>query len=145
MNSLALKQSLKDGNVVIGTRVFQFNTTGIARLLATTGIDFVIYDMEHSGFGIESIRALVAESRLLDLAALVRPAAAQYPLMAPLMDVGASGIIAPMIETRAEAERVVDSCRYYPDGHRGTAFSIAHDDFLPGDVESKMKRLNEAT
>ncbi len=144
MNSLALKKSLQDGNVAIGTWVFQFNTTGIARLLATTGIDFVVYDMEHSGFGIESIRALVAESRLLDLAALVRPPAAQYPLIAPVLDVGASGIIAPMVETRSEAARVVDSCRYYPDGRRGIAFSIAHDDFLTGDVESKMKRLNEA-
>ena len=144
MTSAALKESLKRGQVVIGTWVFEFNTPGIARLLATTGVDFVVYDMEHSGFGVESIRALMAQSRSLDIAALVRPPAAQYHLIAPVLDIGAAGIIAPMVETESEAVGVVTACKYYPQGHRGTAFSIAHDDFLPGNIANKMKAANDA-
>ena len=144
MNVLTLKGALRQGQVVIGTWVFEFNTPGIARLLASTGVDFVVYDMEHSGFGIESIRNLVGPSHCLNLAALVRPPAAQYHLIAPVLDVGASGIIAPMVETSEDAARVVQSCRYFPEGSRGAAFSIAHDDFRPGDVESKRKASNEA-
>jgi len=144
LNVLALKGALRQGQVVIGTWVFEFNTPGIARLLSSTGVDFVVYDMEHSGFGIESIRNLVGPSHSLNLAALVRPPAAEYHLIAPVLDVGANGIIAPMVETSEDAARVVQSCRYFPEGRRGAAFSIAHDDFRPGDAESKRKASNEA-
>lgn len=142
MNTLAIKQALRESSVVIGTWVFEFNTPGIARLLASTGVDFVVYDMEHSGFGIDAIRNLVAQSHPLDLAALVRPAAGEYHLIGPVLDVGAGGIIAPRIETANDAARVAESCRYYPEGRRGAAFSVAHDDFLPGDTENKAKMAN---
>lgn len=144
MNSHAMKQAFGKGDILVGTWIFEFATPGIARLLASTGIDFVVYDMEHSGFGLDSLRPLIAQTRPLRLAALVRPPANEYHLIAPLLDAGASGIIVPKVETAAEAARLVDACRYFPDGHRGAAFSIAHDDFLPGDVAAKMKAANEA-
>lgn len=144
MKSRALKQALERGEVAVGTWVFEFATPGIARLVASTGVDFVVYDMEHSGFGMESIRSLLAQTRPLDMAAIVRPPANEAHLIAPLLDAGASGVIIPQVETRDEAARVVDACRYFPDGHRGAAFSIAHDDFLPGRVADKMRAANEA-
>ena len=144
MDTKALKKTLREGRVAIGTWVFEFNTPGIARLLASAGVDFVVYDMEHSGFGIDTIRSLVSQSRALDLAVLVRPPAGENHLIAPLLDLGAGGVIVPKVETAAEALRVVDSCRYYPDGRRGAAFSIAHDDFQPGEPAAKMKAANEA-
>jgi 2-keto-3-deoxy-L-rhamnonate aldolase RhmA len=143
LDTRALKQTLRDGRVALGTWVFEFNTPGVARLLAGAGADFVVYDMEHSGFGIETIRTLVSQSRGADLAVLVRPPAGDYHLIAPLLDVGAGGVIVPRVEMASEASRVVDACRYCPSGHRGAAFSIAHDDFQPGDVTAKMKAANE--
>lgn len=144
LNSVDIKKAFHQGKVVIGTWVFEFNTPGIARLLASTGIDFVVYDMEHSAFGMDSIRSLLAQTRPLNMAALVRPPANEYHLVAPLLDAGACGVIIPKVETANEAAGVADACKYYPEGHRGAAFSIAHDDFLPGDVSSKMKDANEA-
>jgi 2-keto-3-deoxy-L-rhamnonate aldolase RhmA len=114
------------------------------RLLVSTGADFVIYDLEHSGFAVDSVRTLLACTRPLNLAALVRPPANEYHLIAPLLDAGAAGVIVPNVQTASEAKKVADACRYYPQGNRGAAFSIAHDDFLPGDVPAKMKAANEA-
>ena len=144
LNTLAIKEVLREGRVVLGTWVFEFDTPGIARLLASTSVDFVVYDMEHSGFGIETIRNLVAQTRPLGLAALVRPAAGEPHLIGPVLDAGAGGIIVPRIETAGDAARVVESCRYYPEGRRGAAFSIAHDDFLPGDVANKTRAANDS-
>lgn len=144
MDTRTLKRILREGQVAIGTWVFEFSTPGIARLLASAGADFVVYDMEHSGFGIDTIRSLVAGSRPLDLAVLVRPPSKEYHLIAPLLDVGAGGIIVPKVETSDDALRVVNACRYYPEGHRGAAFSISHDDFQPGKTAAKMKAANEA-
>jgi 2-keto-3-deoxy-L-rhamnonate aldolase RhmA len=144
LNTVEIKDSLRQGRVVIGTWVYEFNSPGLPRLLKSTGVDFVVYDMEHSGFGIDTVRTLIALSRPLNLAALVRPPAARAHLIAPLLDVGASGIIAPMIETARDASEVAETCRYRPQGRRGASFSIAHDDFLPGDVSMKMKKANDA-
>ena len=144
MDTRALKQTLREGRVALGTWVFEFNTSGIARLLASAGADFVVYDMEHSGFGIDTIRTLVSQSRATDLAVLVRPPAGEHHLIAPLLDAGAGGVIVPKIETSSDASRVVNACRYWPSGQRGAAFSIAHDDFEPGDVAAKIKTANEA-
>ncbi|MGH9453451.1 MAG: HpcH/HpaI aldolase family protein, partial [Terriglobia bacterium] len=91
-----------------------------------------------------SIRQLIAQTHPLNLAAFVRPPANEYHLIAPLLDAGASGVIIPKVEAASEAARLVDTCKYYPDGQRGAAFSIAHDDFLPGEVPAKMRAANEA-
>lgn len=144
MNTLEIKDSLRQGKVVVGTWVFEFNSPGVPRLLKSTGADFVVYDMEHSGFGVDSVRNLIALSRPLNLASLVRPQAWEYHLIAPLLDVGAAGIIAPKVERASEASKIADACRYYPEGHRGAAFSVAHDDFSSGDIVTKMRSANEA-
>lgn len=144
INSLELKAAWREGKVTVGTWVFEFNTPGMPRLLASAGADFVIYDLEHSGFGIDVVRALMAQTRPLDLAALVRPPANEYHVIAPLLDTGATGVIIPNVQTASEARKVTDACRYYPQGRRGAAFSIAHDDFLPGEIPAKMKAANES-
>jgi 2-dehydro-3-deoxyglucarate aldolase/4-hydroxy-2-oxoheptanedioate aldolase len=143
MNSLELKAAWQEGKVTVGTWVFELNTPGIARLLASTGVDFIIYDQEHSGFGIDTIRGLLAQTRPLNLAALVRPPAIEYHLIATVLDAGASGVIPPNVQTAAEAKKIADACRYYPRGNRGASFSIAHDDFLSGNVAAKMQAAND--
>lgn len=144
MNSLNIKKSLRDAGKVIGTWVFEFNTPGITRVLASTGVDFIVYDMEHSGFGLDTIRSFLAQSRPLSIASFVRPPAGQYHLIAPVLDARAAGIIVPKVETAEEAARIVEACKYYPEGCRVAAFSVAHDDFLPGDIAGKMKDANES-
>ncbi|MGC2331078.1 MAG: aldolase/citrate lyase family protein, partial [Candidatus Acidiferrales bacterium] len=116
MNSLALKSAWHEGKTTVGTWVFEFNTPGMPRLLVSSGVDFVIYDLEHSGFGIDTARALLALTRPLSLAALVRPPANEYHLIAPLLDAGAAGVIIPNVQTASEAQKVVDACRYSPEG-----------------------------
>src|SRR5206468_6179571 len=63
---------LRDGKAAVGTMVFEFATTGIARLAAAAGAEFVIFDMEHTGWSIETIRMLLATSVGADIAPMVR-------------------------------------------------------------------------
>lgn len=58
-----VKRKLNDGGTSIGTFMFEFNTTGIGRIAAEAGAAFAVFDMEHTGWSIESIRMLVATSR----------------------------------------------------------------------------------
>ena len=63
--------------------------------------------------------------------------------MARVLDVGAMGLMVPMVESRQQAQRIADACRYSPVGRRGAAFTVAHDDYTGGDVAGKMTSANE--
>jgi len=45
----------------------------------------------------------------------------------------------PIVETREQAEFIVSCTRYPPEGRRGAAFGVAHDDYLPGSPIEKIE------
>src|SRR6188474_908050 len=124
MISNPVKNKIAAGGTSIGAMVFEFATSGIARLAAEAGADFVIYDMEHSGFGIETIRMLLASSPAGRIVPMVRVPATEYHFIARALDMGAMGIMVPMVETAEQARRMVQSAKYPPVGRRGAAFGV---------------------
>ena len=143
MRENSVKRALRKGGVAIGTAVFEFNTTGIGLIVAQAGVDFVMFDMEHSGWSTETVRMLMATSRAADVVPIVRVPATQYHLLSRALDVGAMGLVVPTVESEAQARLIVQSAKYAPLGRRGTAFGIAHDDYQDGDIRAKMKSANE--
>jgi 2-dehydro-3-deoxyglucarate aldolase/4-hydroxy-2-oxoheptanedioate aldolase len=73
---------------------------------------------------------------------LVRVPATEYHFIARVLDMGAMGIMVPMVESAEQARRFVDSARYPPVGRRGAAFAVAHDDYRPGDMAAKIATAN---
>ncbi len=140
-----VKATLQAGGTAFGTMLFEFNTTGIARIVAAAGAEFVLFDMEHTGWGIDTIRTLIATARGADIVPLVRVPATQYHLLSGPLDVGAGGLMIPMVETGEQARLIAQSVKYPPVGKRGAAFGVAHDDFglEPGTSAEKMVRANE--
>ncbi len=143
MRANPVRRKLAAGEVAIGTMVFEFNTTGIGRIIAAAGAEFAVYDMEHTGWSIETIRMLMATARAAETVPMVRVPATQYHLLARPLDVGAMGLMVPMVEDEAQARLIVQSAKYPPQGRRGCAFGIAHDDYASGDVLAKMESANE--
>lgn len=140
-----VKRRLGAGEVCVGTLIFEFGTTGIARIAAAAGADFLFIDQEHTGWTTDVLRMLFATSRAAESVPMVRVPATQYHLISQALDLGAMGIIVPMVETVEQAQLVVQSAKYPPVGRRGIAFGIAHDDYLGGDVLAKMTSANEET
>jgi 2-keto-3-deoxy-L-rhamnonate aldolase RhmA len=143
MRENRVKRTLQRGERSLGTMVFEFPTTGIGRIIAEAGAEFVIYDMEHTGWSIETVRMLMATTRAADLVPMVRVPATEYHLLARPLDVGAMGLMVPMVETAAQAELIADSAKYPPVGRRGAAFGVAHDDYTGGDIMAKMRSAND--
>jgi 2-keto-3-deoxy-L-rhamnonate aldolase RhmA len=75
---------------------------------------------------------------------MVRVPACLHHLIAPVLDAGAMGIMAPLVETREQAELLVNACRYRPLGRRGLAFGMAHDGYAAGPARAKMDAANES-
>lgn len=140
-----VKQKVHDGGVSIGTFMFEFNTTGVGRIAAEAGAAFAVFDMEHTGWSIESIRMLIATSRSTEMIPYVRIPATEYDFIARVLDMGAMGIMAPMVESSEQAQRLVASAKYPPIGRRGAAFGVAHDDYSGGDIVEKITSANNET
>lgn len=107
---------------VLGT----FSTLGspaVIELIGLSGLDFVILDMEHGLFTLDSLHASLLAAERRGIAPLVRPAGHTRALVMRPLEMGAAGVVVPMIDTPALAAEAVAACRIPPNGVRGIAAS----------------------
>ena len=145
MRDNPVKTRLASGGHAFGTMVFEFFTPGMAQIMAAGGAEFALFDMEHSGIGIETVKQQLSYARFTTCTPMVRIPATTYPAIASALDAGAFGIMAPMVESVAQAELLVAATRYPPAGIRGAAFGVAHDDYEGGPVADKVAAANART
>jgi 2-keto-3-deoxy-L-rhamnonate aldolase RhmA len=136
----AVKRWLAEGELLLGTFVMEFASPGLAQIVAAAGADFVMLDMEHSGWSFETVKQQIAYAHGAGLVPIVNPRGghrfAEHEL---LLDLGAQGLMVPRVETGAQAAAIVRGTRYPPDGTRGAAFGVAHDRYRAGDVAATMR------
>lgn len=141
-----VKTKLLNGGFSYGTFVGEFFTPGLPQILCNGGAQFAIFDMEHSGASIETLKQQFSYCRGIGLVPLARPPNADPHFLSRLLDVGAMGLEVPMVESAEQARRICDAIRYPPLGRRGVAFGgSAHDDYLGGDLAQLMAAENERT
>lgn len=145
MRPNSVKRKLAAGGTALGAMVFEFLSPGLPQIARNAGAEFLLYDMEHTGLGFETLKTQVALCRGLDVVPMARVPRGDYHFIARALDVGAFGVMVPMVGTAAEAEHIVACTRYPPAGHRGAAFGFAHDDFQGGDLAAKMRALHDRT
>lgn len=87
-------------------------------LLAYSGIDWVLIDTQHGSHGQRDISLALMATRHSPAIPMARVARNDYTLIGRLLDEGAMGIIAPMVDTAEDAQRVVDACLHPPRGQR---------------------------
>ena len=125
--------------------VFECFVPGLPQICRNAGAEFVLYDMEHTGLGFETLKTQLALCRGLGIVPMARVPRGEYHFIARALDVGAFGVMVPMVATGAEAEHLVSCSRYPPHGRRGAAFGFAHDDYQGGDIVAKMAALHQRT
>ena len=130
MKQNRFRQAISEGRVPIGHMIMEFGTRGVAKILESTDVDFVLFDMEHSGFEIERVFDLIAWSKACTFAPMVRVPQAQYHFLARVMDAGALGVMVGNVETPEEAQSIVSAVKYAPAGRRGVGLGTAHNDYL---------------
>lgn len=145
MEKTTLKSLCNQKGLKVGTFVCEFTTPGIGHILKNGGCDYVFLDMEHSGFDVSTMKSLLRYLEAADLPAFVRPPGKDYYDMARVLDVGAEGLILPMVGSEQEAQRIVHDTKYEPVGGRGVALAIAHDRYRPGPVMEKLQQANDRT
>src|SRR5258706_9789212 len=124
MRTNQVKEKLKRGEPVLGAWL-SLPSVPSARIMARLGFDWLVVDMEHTAHN----PVLMA-----DMVATIADAGTSTPIVRIpgngvewykwALDAGAWGIIVPMVNTREEAQRVVEYAKYPPPGSRsiGGAF-----------------------
>jgi 4-hydroxy-2-oxoheptanedioate aldolase len=97
----------------------QMNSPEFSELAARSGLDFVIVDMEHGSFGIESAVNMIRGIEVGGAAPMVRVPDASPTSILKILDAGAQVVLVPNVETRATAVSIVEASRYAPRGRRG--------------------------
>ena len=125
-----------------GAMIFEFFSPGIPIILKNAGCEFIIFDMEHGGLSLEQFKTLAIISNAHNIFPLIRIPEVSYNYVARALDLGASGVMAPMINTPEDALRIVHSSKYPPLGKRGAGFGFAHDNYTNKNPISYMEKSN---
>ncbi|MFO1036226.1 MAG: aldolase/citrate lyase family protein, partial [Geminicoccaceae bacterium] len=107
-----LKTRLQRGEPVFGTMAFEFASPGLARICANAGAEFILLDREHSGWGFETIKAQIGFAHGAGIVPIVNTSGDASNEITRSLDLGAMGVMIPVVETRAQALAVVRATRY---------------------------------
>lgn len=119
-----LKERLKKRELTIGSWI-TIGHTVVAEIMAKAGYDWLTVDMEHSAITLDIAQDLIRVIELCGVVSLVRVGENDPNLIKRVMDAGAHGIIVPMVNSRADAEKAVASVQYPPKGFRGVGLARA--------------------
>lgn len=139
-----IRERVMQGEQVLGAMMFEFFTPAVPSLLVQAGCEYVIYDMEHTGTGLETLKTQVSNCRGLPIAPMVRVPRGEYHFLARALDIGMQGLMIPMVEDADQAQAVAEATRYPPMGRRGAAFGFAHDNYVT-DPAATIARANAET
>ena len=145
MRANPMKTSLAAGETVYGTMIFEFLSPGLPRIVANSGADFILYDLEHSGFTIQDMKTQFALCAAVGLVPIARPPGKAYHITARMLDAGGFGLLYQMVGSAEEARELVSWTCYPPAGVRGAIFGGAHDDYTGGNMADKAVAAMERT
>lgn len=92
----------------------------IVEMCAYAGFDFIILDNEHGSADFGTTEHMLRAARAAGIVPVVRSFEHDLPRV---LDMGASAVQVPMVESAAQARRLADLIHYPPLGRRGSAFS----------------------
>lgn len=133
---MALKQKLKNNELTIGSWV----TIGhpvIIDVMASAGFEWLVVDMEHTSIDLETAHNLIVSIQSHGLKALVRVSKNEEVIIKKVLDMGADGIVVPMIKSKEDALRVIEYAKYPPVGKRGVGLFRAQNYGLGFDAYKK--------
>jgi 4-hydroxy-2-oxoheptanedioate aldolase len=139
-----MKKRLASGDGFKAKGIFLgFPSTQMVEMIGYNGFDAVILDNEHGLLSAEQVEHMVIAAELAGVTPLVRVVSGDAATILKAMDRGAHGVHVPQIETRRQAEEVVEAVKYPPFGRRGAAFSMRAARYGTVPVHEYLEHANE--
>ncbi len=140
-------EKLHKGERVVGTMVRMMRNPGVAQVARNAGLDFIMLDMEHGAYTVETFADVAKVARSIGLGIFVRVPELSKRYVSGLMDAGAQGIMVPMVSTEEEAKKLAGWARYPSIGKRGFGSTAVFTDFdsPKTDIQTFMDQQNRDT
>lgn len=121
-----LHEALRRRRLTWGSWI-QTGSPAAVEILANAGYDWLGIDCEHTAISVADVEHFCRARAGRGTALLVRVRCAEPLAIRQALDVGADGVIVPMVESRDEAEAIVAAAKYPPHGRRGYCFGRMND------------------
>ena len=115
---MSLKEKLKNNKLTLGSWI-TIGNSAVVEIMATAGFEWLCIDMEHTSIDLATAQMLITTIQANKMKALVRVSKNEEVIIKKVLDMGADGVIVPMIKTKKEAEEAVGYVKYPPYGKRG--------------------------
>lgn len=142
MNVNALKDNLKKDCIVYGP-FCKIQDPAIVEIAALSGFDFVIIDMEHGPYSIESAQNMIRAAEARGITPVVRVTENSETLILRTLDIGAKCIQVPQICSKKDAEKLVKATSFYPKGERGMCRYVRAADYTAIDGATHFGTAND--
>lgn len=137
---------LRQGERVVGTMLRISRHTALIPLAMSAGLDFVMLDMEHGDYSMQTLADLALAGQFSRFPVFVRVPELARGYVSRALDCGVTGVMVPMVETAAQAEQFAQWAKYPPLGGRGLSSVGGHTGYLKmGAAEEMMRRVNGET
>jgi 2-keto-3-deoxy-L-rhamnonate aldolase RhmA len=137
--TLSFRHRLKEGRPLMGA-LLQIPLPEVAEIYATAGYDWLFLDLEHSPMEPrQALDILVAVDTRVPC--VVRVPWNDEAQIKKALDIGATGIIVPLVNTAEDARLAVGRCKYPPQGVRSVGITRAQRFDL--DFDDYMRRAND--
>ena len=142
MNVNPLRSIWKDGGVAIGSYLMYSRDIAAVEIAAAAGLDYIMFDLEHRPQDSMTLHDLCQVARLAGMAALVGPKDITPHAISHALDLGASGVVIPHVETPQEVAIAIEAVRYPPRGKRGRCGTAAHNLYRGGPMVEEIEHYN---
>ncbi len=137
--TLSFRHRLKEGRPLMGA-LLQIPLPEVAEIYATAGYDWLFLDLEHSPMEArQALDILVAVDTRVPC--VVRVPWNDEAHIKKALDIGATGIIVPLVNNAEDARLAVGRCKYPPQGVRSVGITRAQRFDL--DFDDYMRRAND--
>jgi len=118
MMKYSVLNKMNNGETVFGTWSM-LPSSFVTDVIAQTGIDFVILDLEHGSLSWETAEEMVRAAQLHECQPIIRVGDDQENTILHALETGCEAIMVPHVSTVEAAKRIVENARYAPRGKRG--------------------------
>ena len=142
LKSNPFTHALRTGQKQIGLWV-SLGSNFSAEIIAPSQFDWFLVDMEHAPNELQSILSQLQVFAAYETTPIVRPPWNDTVMVKRLLDIGAQGLLFPMVQSVEEAAEAVAATRYPPRGVRGVSGSTRANKF--GRISDYFSRIEDET
>ena len=140
--NLSVLDKMKKDKTVFGTWCM-LPSSSVVDVIARTGVDFIILDLEHGSLSWETAEDMVRSAQLHQCQAIIRVGDDHENTILHALETGCEAIMVPHVSTVAEAEKIVEAARYFPKGKRGLSPYTRCHGYTHMELDKSMSRHAE--